>query len=370
MPPGESRRTFLCQAGGAALGLAALGLPCRAWAGLPGHPARFWRKLPGRRVECQLCPKLCRVDDTERGFCGVRENHGGEYRTLVWGRAVARNLDPIEKKPLFHFMPGALTFSIATAGCNMDCKACQNWQLSQSRPEQVRSIDLPPEQVALQALANGSRIISYTYTEPVVFLEYVLDTARAARRRGVRSCIVTGGAVEVAPLKEACAAVDAIKVDLKSFSEDTYAKMCKGSLKVVQRTLETIRKQGRWLEIVYLVIPTVNDSEKEVRQMARWVKATLGADVPVHLTRFHPDYQLKHLPPTPYATLRRSHEAARAEGLRYAYVGNLPGAGGEDTACPKCGKKLIERLGFTVRANVLRAGKCPGCGTAIPGVWS
>jgi pyruvate formate lyase activating enzyme len=366
----EERRRFLKCAGCAALGLAAGAWPGPAHAGLPGHPARFYKKLPMKRVECELCPKRCRVDDTERGFCGVRENHGGEYRSLVYGRPCAMHVDPIEKKPLFHVLPGAFTFSLATAGCNMDCKACQNWQISQSRPEQVRSVDLPPDKVVETSLRSSSKIISFTYSEPVVFLEYVLDTARLARTRGLKTCMITGGTIEVPPLKEACQALDAIKVDLKSFSEDTYVKNCKGSLKPVLRTLETIRKQGRWLEIVYLVIPTVNDSEREVRQMASWIKRTLGPDVPLHLTRFHPDYQLKHLPPTPYSTLKRSHEIARAEGLRYAYVGNIPGQGGEDTTCPRCGLKLIERVGFSVQSNRLKAGKCEKCGTAIPGVWS
>jgi len=366
----EDRREFLRLAGGAALCAAGLWLPGRAEADLPGHPARFYRKLPQKRVECQLCSKLCRVDDTERGFCGVRENHGGEYRTLVYGKACAMNVDPIEKKPFFHFLPASWTFSIATAGCNMDCRACQNWQISQSRPEQVRAYDLPPERVVQQAQRNGSKIITYTYTEPVVFIEYVLDTARAARKQGLRNCMVTGGNVEVAPLKEACQVLDAIKVDLKSFTEDTYVKMCKGLLKPILRTLEVVRKEGRHLEIVYLVIPTVNDKEDEVRRMCQWVKRTLGLDVPLHFTRFHPEYQLKHLPATPYSTLKRCHEIGLAEGLRYVYVGNLPGAGGEDTVCPKCRKKVIERTGFSVKSNTLKSGACPGCGTRIPGVWS
>jgi len=368
------RRRFLSQSCGSALcvGLGVgLGVGPTAHAGkLPGHPARWYRKLPLQRVECQLCPKNCRVDDTERGFCGARENHGGEYRSLVYGRPCALNVDPIEKKPLFHIMPGAWTFSIATAGCNMDCKACQNWQISQSRPEQVRSYDMPPARVVQQALSAGSKIISYTYTEPVVFLEYVIDTARIARGKGIKNCMISGGTVEVKPLLEACQVLDAIKIDLKSFSEQTYVTMNKGQLKHILRTLETIRKAGKWLEIVYLVIPTVNDSAGEVTRMCRWVKRTLGLDVPVHFTRFHPDYQLKHLPPTPYSTLKRCFDIARAEGLHYPYVGNLVGQGGEDTRCPKCGKVLIERRGFNVRGNVLQGGKCPGCGLRIPGVWS
>ena len=321
------------------------------------------------RVECQLCPKKCRVDDTERGFCGVRENRGGEYVTLVHSRPCSLNLDPIEKKPLFHMLPGSWTFSLATAGCNMDCRACQNWQISQSRPEQVRSMNLPPDRLVKRAKNNGSRIISYTYTEPVVYLEYVIDSARAARKAGLRNCMITGGSIEPGPLKEALAVLDAVKVDLKSFSEKTYRAHCKGELKPVLRAIEQIKKSGRWLELVYLVIPTVNDTEAEVKKMVRWVKGTLGPDVPVHFTRFHPDYQLKHLPPTPYSTLRRCHQQARAAGLRYPYVGNVYSQDGENTRCPGCGKAVIERRGFTVKANRLVKGACPHCKAKVAGVW-
>jgi pyruvate formate lyase activating enzyme len=367
----ESRRQFLrCACGGALT--AGLGLPRLAEAAaLPGHPARWYKKLTLGRVECQLCPKRCRVDNTERGFCGVRENHGGDYRSLVYGRPVALNMDPIEKKPLFHLTPGALTFSLATVGCNMDCKACQNWQISQSRPEQVRSRDMPPVKLVRAAKQAGSQIISYTYTEPVVFLEYVIDSAREARKQGLRNCMISGGNVEVKPLEEACQVLDAIKIDLKSFSEKTYYENNKGHLKDILRTLETIKKQDKWLEIVYLVIPTINDTAAEVKKMCQWVKGTLGRDVPVHFTRFHPDYQLKHLPPTPYATLRRCYDIARAEGLHFPYVGNVAGHEGEHTKCPKCGKTLVKRRGFSVQSNLIgKDGKCPSCKRSVAGVWS
>jgi len=344
-------------------------LPSPAHAALPGHPARWYKKLPLRRVECQLCPKRCRVDDTERGFCGVRENHGGNYRSLVYGRPVSLNNDPIEKKPLFHVLSGSWTFSLATVGCNMDCKACQNWQISQSRPEQVRSYNMPPAALVAYAKRHGSKIISYTYTEPVVFLEYVIDTARLARKQGLRNCMITGGNIELPPLRDACKVLDAIKVDLKSFSDKTYISMCKGRLKPILRTIETARKLGRWVEIVYLVIPTINDSVAEVKKMCGWVKGTVGPGVPVHFTRFHPDYQLKHLPPTPLSTLRRCYDIARAEGLHYPYVGNYAGQGGENTYCPKCSKPVIKRRGFSVTSNKLKQGKCGACGAAIPGIW-
>jgi len=310
------------------------------------------------------------VDDTERGFCGVRENRGGRYDTLVYGRPCSMNMDPIEKKPLFHVLPGSRTFSIATAGCNMDCKACQNWQISQSRPEQVRSYNLPPAELVRRARAGRSKIISYTYTEPVVYLEYVIDCARQARKAGLRNCMITGGTIEPGPLKEALAVLDAVKVDLKSFSDATYRRQCKGELKPVLRTIETVKAQGRWLEIVYLVIPTINDSAAEVKKMCRWVKATVGPDVPVHFTRFHPDYQLKHLPPTPYSTLRRCHQIARSAGLRFPYVGNVYREEGENTRCHKCRKVIINRHGFTVRLNTLKDGRCPHCKAEVPGIWS
>ena len=352
------------------MGAGALAQPISADAArLPGHPARWYKRLPKKRVSCQLCPKQCRVDDTERGFCGVRENRGGTYVTLVHGRPCALNMDPIEKKPLFHMLPGSWTFSLATAGCNMDCRACQNWQISQSRPEQVRAIDLPPTELVKRARANGSGIISYTYTEPVVYLEYVIDSARAARKAGLRNCMITGGSIEPAPLEEALQVLDAVKVDLKSFSAATYRTHCKGELKPVLRAIEQVKKSGRWLELVYLVIPTINDSEAEVKKMVRWVKGTLGRDVPVHFTRFHPDYQLKHLPPTPYSTLKRCHQLARAEGLRFSYVGNIYSQDGENTRCPGCGEPVIERRGFTVKVNRLKGGACPKCKAKLPGVW-
>lgn len=363
---------------GAGAALLAAGTPRRAPAQRPrppdrhieGREASWYRRLADRRVECQLCPRACQVADAERGGCGVRENRRGTYYTLVHSQPCTVHLDPIEKKPFFHVLPGARALSWATAGCNVECKFCQNWEISQFRPEQVASHWLPPETLARQAREAGAPLLSATYSEPVVFWEYVRDTAIAARLLGVRSTVVSNGYISAAPLKEVLPHLAAVKVDLKSFREAFYRDLVRGELQPVLRALEIIRGAGVWLEIVVLLIPTLNDSEVEIRDLARWVKESLGTGVPVHLTRFHPTYRLTNLPPTPVATLERAHAVARAEGLEFVYLGNLPGHPAENTLCPGCGEVLIRRAGFTVRENRLRRGDCPACGRTIPGVWA
>ena len=331
--------------------------------------AKFYEKLPYRKIKCKLCPRECVIDDRERGYCGVRENRNGVYYTLVHSRVCSAHVDPIEKKPLFHFLPGTLAFSVATAGCNVNCKMCQNWEISQVRPEQVRSEYLPPARLAQMAVRSGCKSIAYTYSEPVIFYEYMSDAADAGRAAGVRSAVVTGGYIQEEPLKQLCKRVDAIKVDLKGYSEKFYRDVVNGELKPVLNALITIRKLSMWTEIVYLVVPTLNDSDQEFRGLVKWVKANLGPDVPLHFTRFHPEYLLKNLPPTPVKTLDRAKAIADAEGLRYVYVGNLPGHPGENTYCPKCRRAVVERAGFTVRSLRLRAGKCEYCQEKIAGVW-
>jgi len=331
--------------------------------------ARFYDKLPYRKIQCKLCPRECTIDDRERGYCGVRENRGGTYYSLVYARVCAAHVDPIEKKPLFHFLPGTQAFSVATAGCNVNCKMCQNWDISQSRPEQVDSTFLPPRQLAAMARQYQCDSIAYTYSEPVVFAEYVLDAAETGRAAGVKSVVISGGYIQDAPLKEMCRRVDAIKIDLKAFSEKFYKEVVNGELKPVLNALVTIRKQNVWSEVVCLVIPTLNDSDEEFRALARWVKSELGRDVPVHFSRFHPDYLLKNLPPTPVPTLERAKAICDAEGLNYVYIGNVPGHPAENTWCPKCRRVVVERAGFTVRAMFLNGGKCRYCHQAIPGIW-
>jgi pyruvate formate lyase activating enzyme len=332
--------------------------------------ARYYQKLAEKRIECQLCPNRCKVADIERGTCGVRENRGGTYYTLVHSRAVSANVDPIEKKPLFHFLPGTTAFSIATAGCNMECKFCQNWQISQYRPEQVKAMRIAPERAHEMAKAAGARSIAYTYSEPTIYYEYMFDTAALGKKTGVRSVVVSAGFIEEQPIKDLLPHVDAVKIDLKSFRQQFYDNLSRGQLRNVLKTIEIIRAAGRWLEIVVLVIPTMNDSEVEIRDMARWVKSTVGPDVPMHFTRFHPTYRLRNLPRTPTGTMERCHQIAKAEGINFAYLGNVAGHPAENTYCPACNEILIRRVGMGVEAVRLAGGQCPKCRRAVPGVWS
>jgi pyruvate formate lyase activating enzyme len=332
--------------------------------------ASFYNKLSDKLVQCKLCPRECVVPSGERGFCRVRENRAGTYFTLVYSRVVAAHIDPIEKKPFFHFLPGTSAYSVASGGCNVNCKFCQNWQISQVRPEELRAQYLPPTNLAAEARGNHCPAIAYTYSEPIVFYEYIADAAEAGHREGVSSVMVSNGFIQEGPLRGLCERLDAIKIDLKSFSDSYYRDVVRGELKPVLNSIATARKHARWLEIVNLVVPTLNDSDAEFRNMARWMKSELGPDVPVHFTRFYPLYLLKNLPPTPVETLERAKAIADAEGLHYAYIGNVPGHKGENTYCPQCRQLLIERAGYTIARVNLKKGKCKKCGHVIPGVWS
>jgi len=323
------------------------------------------------RVVCRLCPRECLVGDRERGFCGVRENQSGVYYTIVYGQAATANVDPIEKKPFFHFLPDSQAFSIATAGCNLDCKACQNWELSQVRPEQVpEAYDLPPQQVADSAERQGCQSIAYTYSEPVVFYEYMLDACKAGHERGVRSAMVSAGYIQAKPLEQLLPHLDAVKIDLKSFSDATYVEYCRGHLQPVLDTIRLIAQAGTWLEVVYLVVPTVNDKPDEIQRAADWLLGAAGPDVPLHFSRFHPYYQLSNLPPTPIQTLARCYDIAQKAGLHFVYVGNVLEPRWAETRCPNCGKAVISRDGFRVTGTNMRGSTCAGCGQRIPGVFS
>ncbi|MEJ2053106.1 MAG: AmmeMemoRadiSam system radical SAM enzyme [Calditrichaceae bacterium] len=331
--------------------------------------ARYYEKLDHKKIRCKLCPRECVIDDRERGYCGVRENRDGVYYTLVYSRPCTYHIDPIEKKPLFHFYPGSIAFSIATAGCNLNCKFCQNWQISQVTPEQVRSIYMSPGDVAQAAAQNKCLSIAYTYNEPTIFYEYMYDTAIKGHANDVKSVVITAGYIAKEPLETLCGRVDAIKVDLKAFSEKYYQDVVKGELKPVLDSLVTMQKMDVWTEIVYLVVPTMNDSDLELKKLSKWIKANLGPDVPVHFTRFHPQYILKNLPPTPLETLERAKAIADTEGLNYVYIGNVPGHEAENTYCPKCGELLIKRIGFTIAENHIESGECRFCSNKIPGMF-
>ena len=332
--------------------------------------ARFYKQLPDKEIECQLCPRFCKLGDKERGYCGVRENMDGKYYTLVYGKACAINSDPIEKKPFFHFLPKTNALSIATAGCNVNCKFCQNWEISQVRPEQVEHFDFPPAKVVDSAQRYNCPSIAFTYTEPMVFYEYMYDTSKEARLRKVRSVVVTGGHVNPEPLQDLIKVVDAIKIDLKAFNQDFYTNYVRGELKAVLEAIKIVARSKVWLEIVYLVIPTLNDDPSEIKMLAQWLMKEVGADVPLHFSRFHPQYLIQNLPPTPISTLERAHGIALEEGLHYVYIGNVPGHQAESTYCPKCKKLVIQRVGYTIERIELKQGRCKFCDNPIPGIWS
>lgn len=331
--------------------------------------ARYYKKRDGGGVECGLCPRHCFVTDLERGYCGVRENRDDVYYTLVYGLACSFNIDPIEKKPLFHFLPGTTAVSIATAGCNVNCKFCQNWEISQVRPEQTDNLDLPPQTIIDVCRQRKVPTIAYTYSEPVIFYEYMYDTAALGHASDIKSVMITGGYIEKEPLADLLRHLDAVKVDLKAVREDYYKDIVGGELKPVLDRLIQIRESGVWLEIVYLVVPTLNDTEQEFRELAQWIKNYLGVDTPVHFSRFFPQYLLKNLPPTPQKTLEMAHAICQAEGLRYVYLGNLRGHPSESTFCPGCGKVVIGRRGYSILEFNLKGNTCKNCGREIPGIF-
>ena len=324
----------------------------------------------GAYVQCTLCPHQCIIADGERGRCRVRENREGRLYSMVYGNPCAVHVDPIEKKPFYHFLPMAAAFSLATAGCNLRCKYCQNWSISQVPPERTHNADLPPDAVVRQARKHGAPVVAYTYSEPIVFYEYVLDTARRAREAGLYNVVISAGFINPEPLRALCQVVDAIKIDLKGYDETFYRQVCEGQLGPVLEAIKTIYQSGTHLEVVNLVVPTLNDDRDQLRALACWVAHDLGPDVPLHFSRFHPQYKLTRLPPTPYETLDRCYQIARAEGLHYVYVGNLPGIPTQNTRCPKCGKEIIRRQNFRILANHVKQGRCEFCRQAIPGIWS
>ncbi len=323
----------------------------------------------GDLVQCELCPRGCVLDEGERGNCRVRANKDGKVITLVYGKPCAVHVDPIEKKPLYHFYPASSAFSIGTAGCNLHCKYCQNWDISQFDPEETNNVDLPPEEVVRKAIAYKCKSIAYTYSDPAVFFEYAVDTAKIGRKAGVKSVFITAGYLSPKPLEELCSAVDAIKVDFKGITEEFYNNVCLAHLQPVLDTIKIIKERNVWLELVNLVLPTLNDKKDDIARLIDWVVVNLGADVPLHFSKFWPQYQLKNLPPTPEDTLDMAWKMAKKRGVHYAYVGNIPEHEGNNTTCSKCGKLLIRRSGYDVMENNVAGGRCKFCNQAIPGIW-
>jgi pyruvate formate lyase activating enzyme len=337
--------------------------------GLASHEAIYYRRLSDGLIQCGNCPRHCRVKDGARGHCGIRENQNGKYVLLTYGMPCALNIDPIEKKPFFHFHPGTAALSLATAGCNVNCKFCQNWEISQARPEELPNMHLSPREIVDQAIEKQIPTIAFTYSEPTVWYEYMHDIAKSAREKSVNSVVISNGFIEKQPLADLLPYLSAYKIDLKSIREDYYRDVVRGELKPVLERLVQVRNSSMLLEIVNLVVPTLNDSEDDFRQLARWVKSNLGSDVPLHYSQFYPKYLLKNLPPTPQATLETAYDVSKAEGLEYVYLGNLPGHPAESTYCPKCGELLIKRTGFRILRNHLNGNECPKCHHVIPGVF-
>jgi pyruvate formate lyase activating enzyme len=331
--------------------------------------AMFYQKLEDGKVKCRLCFHYCVISEGRTGICGVRVNRGGTLHTLVYGKSIDEHVDPIEKKPLFHFYPGSKIFSLATAGCNFRCLHCQNFSISQVPREQGAIIghDLPPEMVVKMAKEAGCQSIAYTYTEPTIFFEYAYDTAVLAHEQGLKNVFVTNGYIDPEALRTIRPYLDAANVDLKAFSEEFYRKVCGAHLQPVLDSLKLYKELGIWLEVTTLIIPSYNDSEGELRQIAEFVRS-LGEDTPWHVTQFYPTHKLLSQPRTPIETLRQARQIGQDVGLRYVYEGNVPGEGGENTYCYNCQELLVERYGYMILANRIKDSKCYNCGVEINGV--
>ena len=355
--------------------------------------ARHYLKL-GRNIQCKLCPNECLLEPEDRGHCRNRVYKEGKLYTLAYADPCAWHVNPIEKKPLLHFLPGTQVFSIATAGCSLRCLNCQNWEISQRKPEETKRprgepLRLRPERLGLLAADDAEHVtmlpedvvdvtaylgcpsIAYTYSEPIAWFEYMIDTATAARAKGVKNCWITCGYIQDEPLRELCRVTDAANVNLKSFSEEIYRDLNTGKLEPILATLKTLKREGVWFEVTNLVVPTYTDKPAMIRRMCDWLVSNLGPDYPLHFSRFHPEHKLKHLPPTPVDTLLAARAIARSAGLNYVYVGNCPEVpDGETTFCPVCKKPIVERGIFSLLTIRVEGGKCGLCGARIPGVWS
>ncbi|MGQ9787951.1 MAG: AmmeMemoRadiSam system radical SAM enzyme [Candidatus Hadarchaeaceae archaeon] len=329
-------------------------------------PARFGEPLPGDRVRCRLCPRLCVIPPGETGFCRTRLNERGQLYTLIYGSITSMAIDPVEKKPLYHFLPGSDTFSIGTAGCNLACRHCQNWTISQANMEEVDYEDLSPERVVELAQKYRCPSISYTYSEPSIWFEFVYDTAKIARAAGIYNIYVTNGYMSIEAWEEIKPYLTAANVDVKAFSDDFYKRVCSApGIEPVLRTCEWIAENDIHLETTYLIIPGENDNLEEIRKFCRWEVDKLGPDTPTHFSRFFPMYKMRDREPTPVKKLELALKIAKEEGLRYVYIGNVAGHNSDNTYCPNCGRLLVERFGFEILRYEIKNHRCPECGTEI-----
>ncbi len=333
--------------------------------------ALLYRPLDHHQVRCDLCHHRCTIAEGKRGICGVRHNRAGQLTSLVFGRLVAANADPIEKKPLYHFQPGSRSYSIATVGCNFRCRFCQNADIAQGPADhdgQIMGRTVTPESVVAAALFEGCRSVAYTYTEPTVFIEMAYETARLAHDQGLKNVFVTNGYMTAEALAMVAPVLDGANVDLKAFSERFYARYCGAKLAPVLETLKAMKQRGIWVEVTTLIIPGLNDDPAELKRLTAFVAQTLGVETPWHISRFHPTYKLLDRPPTPVATLKRARDIGLAAGLRYVYMGNVTGQGGENTVCPGCGETVIERRGYSLGGYRIEKGRCRVCNAPIDGV--
>ena len=382
-----NRRRFLYCSSVALCGSACLGVPLSFGGGradirgrvLRGEaPNKLWkwaregfvyRRLENSQVQCLICPNRCTLSPGDRSICRSKVNLKGTLYSLTYGNPCAVHNDPVEKKPLYHFLPQSKVFSLATTGCNFRCLNCQNWEISQARPEDVRFVELFPEQAVGQAAAIGSASIAYTYSEAITYYEYMLDTARAARAQGIKNLLISNGYINSEPLEMLCEVLDGANINLKAFSDAVYRKLNGGTLQPVLETLKTLHRREVHFEITTLVVPGYVDDDAMTREMCAWIVENLGPDHPLHFTRFVPRYKLDRLPPTPVSTLERCRAIALDAGLRYVYVGNVPLHDANHTYCHACGRKVVARMGYRIPALHIQDGGCTFCGTAIPGRW-
>ena len=338
----------------------------------PGKYSResLYYVLTPKGVKCLLCPNQCVLKEGQDGLCRSHVAYGEKLYSIAYGNPCSVHIDPIEKKPLFHFLPSAESFSIAAAGCTLACLNCQNWEISQVSPKTTKNMELFPAQVVQEAAASGCKTIAYTYSEPLSFYEYTFDTAKLARARGIKNLLISNGYINEKPLRELAKYIDAANINLKSFKDEIYARLNGGSLEPILRTLKILKDEGVWLEITNLIVPGWTDKMDMIKEMCEWLVSNGFADYPLHFSRFFPLYKLTSIPYTPLSTLEQAYTIARKAGINYVYIGNVPGTDYENTICPRCKKTVVVRRGFTVTSNQIKNGNCGFCSTRINGVWT